>query len=109
MNIYEVKQECSQYYTNLFSIIIFFKIATFVETIGESSFYGFTNQTINSLLLSLAPVKDFNINESIATHAAHDFQCECLSNKGIFINCLLRQCHTIFGIFIQQVNVSILS
>lgn len=68
---------------------------------GQSSFYGFTDQTINSLLLLITP----HYNEK-RTHTAKMFdpQCECCSTRDVLVKCLLHHFNATFGINLQMVR-----
>lgn len=71
----------------------------FVQKCGESSFYGFTDQTIDSLLLSMVPI-DINMSDEadgmdnneemnfkITSHSTK--KCQCETNEGIYIRNLI--------------------
>lgn len=64
-----------------------------VQKLGDGSFYGFTDQTIDSLLLTLVPLSDGNEQESLTNTPKekdeHGPKCQCNSNRATFIESLI--------------------
>uniref|UniRef100_A0A1X7VIM8 Uncharacterized protein n=1 Tax=Amphimedon queenslandica TaxID=400682 RepID=A0A1X7VIM8_AMPQE len=90
------------------NIRILFDIVTkdiieFVQKCSESSFYGFTDQTIDSLLLSLVSYHGFedsydtNFSET-AIPCCYSKNCQCDTNEGFFIRKVVALFSDIFNI-----------
>ena len=55
----------------------------------ESSFYGFTDQTVDSLMLSVIPMSQECCSNFTCIAKTHIEECQCNSKKMVFIKSLL--------------------
>jgi hypothetical protein len=85
-------KSCGHFIRNVMSITTE-EISSFSKLCEQSSFYGYTNQTLYSLMLSIFPIKDsFDDGnyETVEVAETHEATCQCTTTKATFIITLLK-------------------
>lgn len=78
---------------------------SFVQKCNESSFYGFTNQTIDSLLLSIISLSEEETGGTCPLIKQESYECssKLLSDEVDSNEKHQCQCNTDVGVFVRQI------